>query len=344
MKKVIVCGSSGFIGTHLCQRLRDDGCYVVGYDRKMPEFGVHPANEYFVFDLRNSVDYYSSFRWQDASECYQLAAEMGGAEYIFSGENDANIMHSSALINLNVLEACRQAKIKKVFFASSACVYPSLAATREIYAQEIRSDFVSGKVLQRGTVLNVACREQDAGNPDSPYGLEKLFSEQLYLSYGKNYDMDVRVGRFHNIFGSYGTWRGGREKAPAAMMRKVAEVGPHDAIEIFGDGEQTRSFLHVSEAVEGIVRLMASDFTGPVNIGSSEMVTINDLARMIEDIAGKSNAFKHIDGPLGVRGRNSDNTLSQQKLGWKPSVGLREGLEMTWPWIKEQVDKARANS
>lgn len=319
MKKIIVTGGAGFIGGHLCKRLRDDGHYVVVYDRKMPEFDFAPANEYFVFDLRNSVDYYGSFRWQDASECYQLAAEMGGAEYIFSGENDANIMRSSALINLNVLEACRQANIKKVFFTSSACVYASTDS------------------------LFTTCEEGVGEIPDSDYGAEKLFSERLYLAYGRNYGMDVRIGRMHNIFGSYGTWRGGREKAPAAFMRKIAET-PDGIIECFGDGEQTRSFLHVSEAVEGIMRLMHSDFTGPVNIGSSEMVSINQMIEMLADIAQKDVSIEHIPGPLGVRGRNSDNTLIEQKLGWKPSMGLREGLEMTYPWIREQVEKANGGN
>jgi GDP-D-mannose 3',5'-epimerase len=329
VKKVIVTGGAGFIGGHLCKRLKDDGNYVVVYDRKMPEFGFAPADEYFIFDLRNSPDFYGSFRWQDASEVYQLAAEMGGAEYIFTGENDAEIMRSSALINLNVLEASRQAGIKKIFFASSACVYPSTPMS--IYDRS-RPD-ISG-----------ACTESDAGNPDSPYGLEKLFSESLYLAYGRNHGMDVRIGRFHNVFGSYGTWRGGREKAPAALMRKIAEAGQGGRIECFGDGEQTRSFLHVSEAVEGVVRLMASDFTGPVNIGSSEMVSINQMITMIKQIAGiRQLLVDHIPGPTGVRGRNSDNTLIEQKLGWKPSMSLRDGLEMTYPWIKEQVDKAAAN-
>jgi nucleoside-diphosphate-sugar epimerase len=321
MKKAIVTGGAGFIGSHLCKRLRDDGYYVVSYDRKMPEWPEFaPAHEYFIFDLRNAPDFYGSFRWQDADELYQLAAEMGGAEYIFSGENDANIMHSSAMINLNVLEAARQAKINKVFFASSACVYPTLSTA----------------AIQ----MNLPCAEGMAGNPDSPYGMEKLFAEQLYLSYAKNYGMEVRIGRFHNIFGAYGTWRGGREKAPAAFMRKIAER--NDLIDCFGDGQQTRSFLHVSEAVEGVARLMASDFTGPVNIGSSEMVSINQMVSVIGEIAGITPVTNHISGPLGVRGRNSDNTLIFEKLGWKPAMTLQHGLELTYPWIKEQVDKARA--
>lgn len=327
MKKVIVTGGAGFIGGHLCKRLRDDGAYVVVYDRKMPEFGFAPANEYFIFDLRNAPDFYGSFRWQDADELYQLAAEMGGAEYIFSGENDADIMRSSALINLNVLEACRQAEIKKIFFASSACVYGDQT--------EMDGEHYAG--------FSAACSEYMAGNPDSPYGMEKLFAEQLYLSYAKNHDMQVRIGRLHNIFGHYGTWKGGREKAPAAFCRKIAEVEHEEnSIDCFGDGDQTRSFLHVSECVEGIVRLVASDFAGPVNIGSSEMVSINSLITMLAEISGKSFSVNHIPGPLGVRGRNSNNDLIEQQLGWKPSMSLRDGLEMTFPWIKEQVDKQHA--
>lgn len=325
MKKIIVTGGAGFIGSHLCKRLRDDGHYVAVYDRKMPEFDLAPAHEYFVFDLRNPIDFYGSFRWQDADEVYQLAAEMGGAEYIFSGENDAEIMRSSALINLNVLEASRQAGIKKIFFASSACVYSSLL--------EIDNHFA------RMEEYEIGCREAMAGNPDSPYGSEKLFAEKLYDAYSRNHGMQVRIGRFHNIFGPYGPWRGGREKAPAAFMRKIAEVESGGVIQCFGDGEQTRSFLHVSEAVEGVVRLMASDFPGPVNIGSSEMVTIKQMIEMLANIAQKDVIVEHIDGPLGVRGRNSDNTLIQEKLGWKPAMSLREGLELTYPWIEHEVDK-----
>lgn len=332
MKKVIVTGGAGFIGGHLCQRLRDDGHYVVVYDRKMPEFGIAPANEYFIYDLRNAPDFYGSFRWQDADELYQLAAEMGGAEYIFSGDHDANIMHSSATINLNVLEACRHAKIKKVFFASSACVYPSLDGYRQ-WTDEAMTQW-------RMQFSHEACKEEDAGNPDSPYGAEKLFSEQLYLAFARNHGIEVRIGRFHNIFGAYGTWRGGREKAPAAFMRKIAEVVETGFIDCFGDGEQTRSFLHVGEAVEGVVRLMASDFAGPVNIGSSEMVSIRQLADTIGQVAVKKFTLHPMPSKIvGVRGRNSDNTLIEQKLGWKPTMNLRDGLEMTYPWIKDQVDK-----
>lgn len=335
MKKVAVCGGAGFIGSWMCQKLRDEGCYVVSYDRKMPEFKFAPAHEYHIFDLRNSADYYSSWRWQDFDEVYQCAAEMGGAGYVFTGDNDADIMHSSASINLNVLDVCRKAGVKKMFFASSACVYPTLGFTKLI-------NMSGGEDMYQG---NTACREQDAGTPDSPYGLEKLFSESLYDSYARRYGMDIKIGRFHNIFGEYGTWQGGREKSPAALCRKIAEVDPANnavqSIECWGDGEQARSFLHASEAVEAVSRLMKSDFRGPVNIGSSEMVTINQMIAMISDISGKTFKVRHIDGPLGVRGRNSDNSLIQEKLGWKPSKTLREGLEKTYPWIAEQVLTAK---
>lgn len=339
MKKVAVCGGAGFIGTWMSQKLRDEGCYVVSYDRKMPEFGFAPAHEYHVFDLRNSADYYSAWRWQDFDEVYQFAAEMGGAGYVFTGEHDADIMHSSASINLNVLDVCRKAGVKKMFFASSACVYPTLPTFQHT---TLWAD--GTKTFHGDTSLNIACREQDAGCPDSPYGLEKLFSESLYDSYARTYDMDIKIGRFHNIFGEYGTWRGGREKSPAAFCRKIAEVRdeiPGATIECWGDGEQARSFLHASEAVEAVSRLMQSDFRGPVNIGSSEMVTINQMIAMIADISGKTFGVKHVDGPLGVRGRNSDNSLIQEKLGWKPSKTLREGLERTYPWIAEQVLTAK---
>lgn len=331
MKKIAVTGGSGFIGSHLCAKLKAEGNYVVSFDRKMPEFGFAPAQEYNIFDLRNPTDYYSTFRWHEFDEVYQFAAEMGGAQYVFTGENDAEIMRSSALINLNALEACRLFGVKKVFFASSACVYPSLdLGTFSGY---------DGEVIGNS---KTACVESDAGQPDSPYGLEKLFSESLYDAYARNHGMDIKVARFHNIFGEYGTWRGGREKAPAALCRKIAEAKDGDEIEIFGDGQQTRSFLHVSEAVEGVWRLMQSDFRGPVNIGSAEMVSIDQLAGMIMRIAGKHVGIKHIPGPLGVRGRNSDNTLIQEKLGWKPSQSLRAGLEQTYPWIDHQVAMTKA--
>lgn len=326
MKKALILGGAGFIGSWMCQKMKDEGFYVEAVDRKMPEFGWAPADAYQVFDLLNPVDFYDQLRFQDADVVLQFAAEMGGAGYVFTGEHDADIMHHSATINLHVLEACRRWEVPKVFFASSACVYPSLSPIK----------------LQYNDVDNTACREQDAGSPDSPYGLEKLFSESLYDSYRRNHGIDVKIGRFHNIYGAYGTWRGGREKAPAALCRKIAEIPQGGDIEIFGNGQQTRSFLHASEAVEGVWRLMQSDFSGPVNIGSSEMVSIDRLAYLIGEVAGKLFTITHVPGPLGVMGRNSDNSLVEAKLGWKPSRTLREGLEETYPWIAEQVEKARA--
>lgn len=338
-KKIAVCGGAGFIGWHLCKRLRADGNFVVAIDRKYPEFAPQhewPADEYHVFDLLNSVDYYSTIaRWQDFDEVYQLAAEMGGAGYIFTGEHDAEIMHNSARINLNVLEICRMAQVKKVFFASSACVYESLKPFTSLVTAD-----ADGKI-KPVEWLGQSCKEQDAGNPDSAYGWEKMWAEKLYAAYAQQHGMQVRIGRFHNVFGPYGTWQGGREKAPAAFCRKIAEteIDNADGISCYGDGEQTRSFLFVDEAVEAVIRLMASDFQGPVNIGSSEMVTINTLISMLANISGKTFGVNHIDGPLGVRGRNSDNTLIEQKLGWKPTGKLYDGLKATYPWVAEQVKK-----
>lgn len=300
----------------MCQRLKDEGYYVVSFDIKMPEFGFAPAHEYFIFDLRNGPDYYGSFRWHEFDLVVQMAALMGGAQFVFTGDNDADIMRSSALINLNVLEVCRETKVSNILFTSSACVYPSLPTGGD------------------------ACKESDTPNPDSNYGIEKLFSERLYESYVRNYGMNIKIARVHNAYGEYGTWRGGREKSPAAFCRKIAEVTEGGTIECFGDGKQTRSFIHASEAVEGFWRLLNSDVVGqPINIGSSEMVSIGGLIEMICDISNKEFKVDHIDGPLGVRGRNSDNTLIFEKLGWKPTKRLRDGLEQTYAWIAEQVSK-----
>ena len=317
MKKIAICGGAGFIGGHLADRLARDGNYVVVFDRKLPEFweGKNPAHEYHVFDLRNSVDYFAGYRWDQFDEVYQLAAEMGGADFVFSGKHDGAIMHDSALINLNVLEACRLYGVPKVFFSSSACVYPTLPEGR----------------------LGGACVEADAGNPDSPYGMEKLFAESLYKAYSTQYGTDVRIGRFHNIFGSRGTWYGGREKAPAALCRKIAQAKPGDAIECYGDGTQVRSFLHVSECVEAVVRLMASGYSSPVNIGSEESITINGLIACIATIAGKKISIRHRPGPVGVHARNSDNELIQAVLDWKPKQPLVDGLRETYGWIAKQV-------
>jgi GDP-D-mannose 3', 5'-epimerase len=319
MYRALVTGAGGFIGGHLVKRLKSEGYWVRGVDQKQHEFAKPPADEFIVADLRDQNVVRAVV--EDIDEVYQLAADMGGAGYIFTGEHDAAVMHNSATINLNVLEYGHKAGVKKFFYSSSACIYPE-------YNQRDPN--------------NPKCSEDSAypAAPDSEYGWEKLFSERLYLSYQRNYGVEVRVARFHNIFGPEGTWRGGREKAPAALCRKIAEAPQNGEIEIWGDGEQTRSFLYVDECVEGVRRLMKSNFAGPVNIGSEEMLTINQLAAMIMKIAGKSVRIRHIPGPLGVRGRNSDNQMIRAKLGWAPGQPLREGLEKTYDWISDQVEMA----
>jgi GDP-D-mannose 3',5'-epimerase len=319
MKTVLICGAGGFIGSHLAKRLKDEGYWVRGVDLKYPEFSSTAADDFVIGDLRDPqmCKYVVDRRFD---EVYQLAADMGGAGFVFTGENDADIMHNSALINLNMLEACHKRNIKRIFYSSSACMYP-------LHNQEDPD--------------NPNCAENSAypANPDSEYGWEKLFSERLYLAFHRNYGMEVRIARYHNIFGPEGTWQGGREKAPAALCRKVAESSNDGEIEIWGDGNQTRSFLYIDECLEGTIRLTRSDFTGPFNIGSEEMVTINELAVLIMNIAGKKLAIKHILGPQGVRGRNSDNKLIFNKLGWKPTQPLEYGMRKTYAWIDEQVDK-----
>ena len=317
MKQALVCGAGGFIGSHLAKRLVDEGFWVRGVDLKYPEFGETVADDFVIGDLRDPLVCRTVID-RRFDEVYQLAADMGGAGYVFTGENDADIMHNSALINLNVLEACRRRNTKRIFYSSSACIYPEY--------NQLDPD-------------NPNCAESSAlpAAPDSEYGWEKLFSERLYLSFQRNYGMETRIARFHNIFGPEGTWDGGREKAPAALCRKVAQTPEGGVMEMWGDGKQTRSFLYIDECLEGVTRLIRSDFTGPVNIGSEEMVTINELARMVMEIAGKNIAIKHIEGPLGVRGRNSDNRLIKIKLGWEPTWPLKQGLEITYRWIEDQV-------
>jgi len=321
MKKVLVNGAGGFIGGHLVKRLKNEGFWVRGVDIKRHEFTNPPADEFIVGDLREQK--FVAEVVDGIEEVYQLAADMGGAGYIFTGEHDADVMHNSATINLNTLHYGVKAGVKKFFYSSSACMYPE---------------------YNQLDPLNPKCSEESAypAAPDSEYGWEKLFSERLFLSYMRNYKAAVRIARFHNIFGPEGTWTGGKEKAPAAMCRKVASAEDGSEIEIWGDGMQTRSFLYIDECLEGVRRLMESDFSGPVNIGSEEMVTINQLAEIVMSAAGKKLGLNHISGPLGVRGRNSDNRLISEKLNWKPSRPLREGLEKTYRWISEQVEKTRA--
>lgn len=316
-KYALVCGAGGFIGCHLVKRLKHDGFWVRGVDLKFPEFSETEADDFAVGDLRDQ-NFCRAIVDRRFDEVYQLAADMGGAGYIFTGEHDAGLMHNSAMINLNILDACHKRNTRKIFYSSSACMYPA-------YNQE--------------DPLNPKCAENSAypAAPDSEYGWEKLFSERLYMAYRRNYGMRTYIARYHNIFGPEGTWTGGREKAPAAICRKIAMARDGEDIEIWGDGEQTRSFLYIDECVEGTVRLLRSNFAGPVNIGSQEMVTINQLVDIVADLDGKRIGKKHIPGPLGVRGRNSDNRLIREELHWAPSQPLRTGLEPTYRWIKTQA-------
>jgi GDP-D-mannose 3',5'-epimerase len=330
MKKIIVLGGGGFIGGHLAGRLKKEGCHVRIADIKNHEFWNHDeiCHEFIKCDLTDprAVDLVIT---EGVDEVYQLAADMGGAGYIFTGNNDANVMHNSAVINLNVAKECVNKKVKKVFYSSSACMYPE--------HNQLDPE-------------NPNCEESSAypANPDSEYGWEKLFSERMFLAFHRNYELNVRIARFHNIFGPQGTWTGGKEKAPAAMMRKAAETPNGGSIEVWGNGLQTRSFLHVDECVEAVIRLMKSDFKDPVNIGSEEMVSINELAQIAIEASGKSISIYNIEGeefvskygfncPLGVLGRNSHNALYREKVGWEVSRTLREGMLSTYSWIESQV-------
>ena len=332
MKKALVCGAGGFIGGHLVEFLKQKGYWVRGVDIKKHEFKnmEKVADEFILGDLRDPT-VVSAVIDEDMDEIYQLAADMGGAGFVFTGENDADIMHNSALVNLNVAHEAVKKKTKRLFYSSSACMYPN-------YNQKDPD--------------NPNCREDSAypADPDSEYGWEKLFSERLFLSFMRNKGLDVRIARYHNIFGPYGTWDGGREKAPAAFCRKAALAVDGNSIEVWGPGSQTRSFLYIDECLEATYRLMQSDFTGPVNIGSEEMVSINEFAQMAINLSGKNLEIYNIDGqdfiekyghacPIGVNGRNSDNALYKQKIGWQVSQPLLKGMEKTYEWIKEQVEE-----
>lgn len=317
MKTALVCGAGGFIGSHMVKRLKQEGFWIRGVDQKLPEYSEPHTDDFKLGDLRDPR-FSNSVIDRQFDEVYQFAADMGGAGFVFVGDNDADIMHNSCQINLNVLNACRNSGSKKILYSSSACVYP-----------EFNQEDPDHPTTEESSVY--------PAQPDSEYGWEKLFSERLYLAYHRNYNMDIRVTRYHNIFGPEGSWNDGREKAPAALCRKVAEAHNGGIIEVWGDGLQTRSFLYIDECLEATLRFMRSDWIGPVNIGSDEIASINKLAGMIMQIAGKSLTINHIPGPLGVRGRNSDNRLYEKMLGWKVSDPLTKGLEKTYHWIAGQV-------
>ena len=330
MKNALVLGAGGFIGSHMVEWLKKEGFWVRGVDLKYPEYNKSAADEMIIGDLR-TVDVVKEIMLaphqkegeKGFDEVYQFAADMGGAGYVFTGDNDADIMHNSAMINLNVAEWAVKCKIKKLFYSSSACIYPKY--------NQMDPD---NPKLSEDSAYPAA--------PDSEYGWEKLFSERLYFTFHKNFGLNIKITRFHNIFGPEGTWEGGKEKAPAALCRKVIEAQDGDFIEVWGDGKQTRSFLYIDECLEAVRRLMDSDFMGPVNIGSEEMISINNLVRMIVGISGKNLKIKNIEGPEGVRGRNSDNKLYREKIGWEVSQPLKVGIEKTYQWIGEQVKSRKS--
>ncbi len=317
--KAIVLGAGGFIGHHLVNRLKQEGYYVKGIDLKNPEFEPSNADEFILGDLRDP-HLCAEHITTDYDEVYQLAADMGGAGYLFTGENDFNVMHNSAMVNLNVSKCVIDQNIATVFFSSSACIYP--------------------KVNQLDS-KNPNCEESSAypADPDSEYGWEKLFSERLYLAALRNYGVNVKIARFHNVYGPQGTWDSGKEKAPAAICRKVAEIQSGGTIEIWGDGSQTRSFLYITDCLDGVRSFMKSNFQGPVNIGSEEMVSINQLAEIVLKHANKSASLKHVEGPIGVNGRTSDNRLAKEKINWEPTVSLKKGIGLMYDWISDQVEK-----
>jgi len=319
MKRAVVLGAGGFIGSHLVKRLKLEGYWVRGVDLVQPSYSPTLADDFIMGDLRD-VTVVARAIDEGTDEVYQLAADMGGAGYIFTGENDAHVMHNSALINLHAVNECVVKKVGRIFYSSSACVYPE--------RNQLDPD-------------NPKCQEDTVypAEPDSEYGWEKLFSERLYLSFARNHGLSVRVARFHNIYGPEGAWNNGKEKAPAAICRKVAEAKDGGEIEIWGDGKQTRSFLYIDDCLDAVRLMMQGDFVGPVNIGSEEMISINDFAQLVARISGKAIKIKNISGPTGVRGRCSDNSVIEAKLGWKPTLNLMEGTERTFEWIASQLKR-----
>ena len=319
MKKVLVCGAGGFIGTHLVTDLKKKGYYVIGADLKYPEYSNTDADEFYVADLR-SQESVKKLVTSDIYEIYQLAADMGGAGYIFTGDNDADIMHNSAMINLNMLNAMVEKGVKRVFYSSSACIYPAHNQTDP-----------DNPILSESSAY--------PANPDSEYGWEKLFSERLYMSIARNYVIRTRIARLHNVYGPLGSWNNGKEKAPAAICRKVLES--NGTVEVWGPGNQTRSFLYIDECIKGIHKLVDSDYDQPVNLGSSRMISINDLVKLTARISGKEVTIVNIKGPTGVMGRNSDNTLIRQVLDWAPDDDLEYGIEQTYEWLNEVTNASK---
>lgn len=317
MKKAVVLGAGGFIGSHLVKRLKKEGYEVTGVDLKYPEYSKTEADEFVIGDLRDAK-VVSEVISERLDEVYQLAADMGGAGYIFTGDNDAHVMHNSALINLHVANECVKKNVGRLFYSSSACVYPE--------RNQMDPD-------------NPRCEEDSVypAAPDSEYGWEKLFSERMYFSFARNHGLSVRVARFHNIYGPEGAWNNGKEKAPAAICRKVAQAKDGGIVEVWGDGKQTRSFLYIEDCLDAVRALVQSDFEGPVNIGSEEMIAINDFTKLVADLSGKNVSIKNIEGPTGVRGRSSDNRLVAQKVGWQPKFDLRQGMTETYRWVAAQA-------
>jgi GDP-D-mannose 3', 5'-epimerase len=317
MKKAIVLGAGGFIGSHLVARLKQENFWVRGVDLKFPEFSSSAADEFIIGDLR-TYEFVKSIIDIDIDELYQLAADMGGAGYIFTGEHDAEVMHNSAQINLNVAKVCVEKNVRRIFYSSSACIYPEY--------NQMNPD-------------NPKCSENSAypAAPDSEYGWEKLFSERMYLSFKKNFNLNIKIARYHNVYGPEGAWNNGKEKAPAAICRKVAQAAENGEIKIWGDGQQTRSFLYIDDCIDATLLLMRSDKTGPYNIGSEEMISINDFAKLIMKVADKNLSIKNVEGPTGVRGRCSDNDLIEKDLKWQPKYKLIEGIEKTYTWIQSLI-------